>query len=242
MNTMNALVASELLKLRTTRTGAWLVLGLVAVVALAVLAPATLVGRKHDPHTIVEGAATVALTLLLLLGIVMGAGDEQHGGVVSSLLVAPHRARLVGAKVVAGGLVGVACALLTAMLSLGLELLLHPDGHGLSGAEALLTATGMVAAGPLFAVLGLGVGIVLRSQALAIGVSLLWLYAGEQLVSQVAYPASLWLPGGARAALLRHVSATHHIPPMWVGGLLLAAYGFGACGAAVFVLQRRDLT
>jgi hypothetical protein len=239
---MSALVAAELLKLRTTRTGAWFLLGVGALVALAVLAPATLVGRKHDPHTVVEGAATLALTLTLLLGIVMSAGDEQHGGVVSSLLVAPRRGRLVGAKAVAAGLVGAVCALLAAALSIGLVVLQALGGPGLTASEALLTAAGIVAAGPLFALLGLGVGSVLRSQALAIGASLLWLYAGEQLVSQVSYPAYLWLPSGAREALLRHVSATHHIPPMWVGGLLLAAYGLCACGAAALVLPRRDLT
>jgi ABC-2 type transport system permease protein len=239
---MNRLLLAELVKLRTTRTAALFLLGVVAVVLLAVTAPAALVGRKQDPHTVVEGAAALALTLTLLLGIVISAGDEQHGGLVTTLLVAPGRIRLVVAKALAAMCMGVLLGLVTAVLSLGLELVNPSGATRLSMAETLWTALGIVVASPLFAVLGVGVGLLLRSQALAIGAILVWLYAAEQLISQLSYPAYTWLLGGAREALLRHVSPSHHIPPMWVGGVLLAGYACAACALGAGWLTRRDLT
>jgi ABC-2 type transport system permease protein len=236
---MRRAVAAELLKLRTTHTGGLFLLAVVALVAISVSAPSVLVGGKHDPHTVVEGAASLALTLTLLLGITMSAGDEQQGGVVNSLLVAPRRARLVVAKVVAAMAVGVLFAAITALLSIGIELIFPASAARISAKESLLTAGGIMVAGPLLAI---GVGTILRSQALAVGASLVWLYVGELFVSQLSYPAYTWLPGGDREALLRHVSATHVIPPMWAGGLVLAVYGLGMCAIGAWLLSQRDLT
>jgi len=238
---MKRLIGAELLKLRTTRTGGLFLLGVVVVVALSVTAPSALVGRKADPHTVVEGAAALTLTLTLLLGIAMSAGDEQQGGLVNTLLVAPGRVRLVVAKGAAAATIGAVFALIAALLSLGLEFVFPSGATRLATQEAILVGVGIVLAGPLFAVLGVGVGTILRSQPLAVGVSPVWLYAAEQFISQLSYPAYTWLPGGAREALLRHVSVTHHIPSMWVGALLLAIYSLGACAIGAVALQRRDL-
>jgi ABC-2 type transport system permease protein len=238
---MRRLIGAEMLKLRTTRTGGLFLVGVVVVVALAVTAPSALVGQKHDPHTVVEGAAALALTLILLLGMTMSAGDEQQGGVVNTLLVAPGRVRLVAAKGAAAAIIGAALALSAAVLSLGLELVYPAGATRLATQEVILTGVGIVLAGPLFALLGVGVGTILRSQPLAVGVSLVWLYAAEQLIGQLSYPAYTWLPGGAREALLRHVSRSHSIPPMWMGALLLASYALGASVLGAALLRRREL-
>jgi hypothetical protein len=191
---------------------------------------------------VVEGAAAFALTLTMLLGIVISAGDEQHGGLVTTLLVAPERIRLVVAKVLAATCVGVLLGLVTAVLSLGLELIDPSGANRLSTAETLWTAVGIVVASPLFAVFGVGIGLLVRPQALAVGAILVWLYAAEQLISQVSYPAYTLLLGGAREALLRHVSPSHRMPPMWVGGVVLAIYACAACALGAGLLTRRDLT
>jgi ABC-2 type transport system permease protein len=239
---MKRLILAELLKLRTTRTAALFMLGVVAVVTLSVTAPSALVGKKQDPHTVVEGAAALALTLTLLLGIAVSAGDEQQGGLVNTLLVAPGRSRLVIAKALAAACAGVLLGLVAAALSLGLELVDPSGAVRLSTAEMLWTGVGIVVASPLFAMFGVGFGLIVRSQALAIGAILVWLLAAEQLISQLSYPTYTWLLGGASEALLRHVSSSHHIPPMWVGGLVLAAYACGACALGARLLTRRDLT
>jgi hypothetical protein len=148
----------------------------------------------------------------------------------------------VVAKVVAAMAVGALFATITAVLSIGIELVFPAHAAPISTLEAILTAVGIVVAGPLFAMLGIGAGTILRSQPLAVGASLVWLYVGELFVSQLSYPAYTWLPGGAREALVRHVSATHVIPPMWVGGLVLAVYGLGACAIGAGLLRKRDLT
>src|SRR5262249_30972034 len=157
-------------------------------------------------------------------------------------LQAPRRGRLVMAKALAAACAGVLLGLVAAVLSLGLELLDPSGATRLATAETLWTGAGIVVASPLFAVLGVGFRLIVRSQALAIGAILVWLLAAEQLISQWSYPAYVWLLGGAREALLRHASTSHHIPPMWVGALMLAAYACGVCALGAGLLTRRDLT
>ena len=68
------------------------------------------------------------------------------------------------------------------------------------------------------------------------------LFAAEQLISQLSYPAYTWLLGGTREAMLRHVSASHHSPPVWVGGLVLVGYACAVCVLGAGLLTRRDFT
>jgi hypothetical protein len=99
----------------------------------------------------------------------------------------------------------------------------------------------------LWAVLGLGVGTLIRNQVVAILVALLIAVIVEPLVSLGLHALHLdsvsrYLPSNASSAMTRAVSGQADLLSWWAGGLVMLGY------AAVFALVglqasvRRDVT
>jgi len=86
-----------------------------------------------------------------------------------------------------------------------------------SAVDRALTITGGAAAGAGYAVLGLALGVLIPNQIGAASTGLLYTLVAEPLISKQSYEVYLKLPGGAREALVRHTSASHHIPAQPVG-------------------------
>ena len=100
----------------------------------------------------------------------------------------------------------------------------------------------------LYGVLGVGLGLLLRNQAVAMTVALVWYFVVEQIAPLVlrAPHAQQWLPGGAADAFTRlgdpaGGSAAGLVAP-WLGGGLLAAYALGLAVLATAALVHRDQT
>jgi ABC-2 type transport system permease protein len=100
----------------------------------------------------------------------------------------------------------------------------------------------------LYGVLGVGLGLLLRNQAVAMTVALVWYFVVEQVAPMVlsAPHAQKWLPGGAADAFTRlgdpaGGSAAGLVAP-WLGGGLLTAYALGLVALATAALVRRDQT
>ena len=91
-------------------------LAMAAFVVLTSLAPAVLFGQHRDPHTVLEGTATVAAVTAMLLGALQTAGDLQNGMTRALLLAESRRLRVLGAQLLVslglGAGVGAAAALL----------------------------------------------------------------------------------------------------------------------------------
>src|SRR5262249_48310668 len=108
----------------TTKIAVPGVLAMAAFVVLTSLAPAVLFGQHRDPHTVLEGTATVAAVTAMLLGTLQTAGDLQNGMTRALLLVEPGRLRVLGAQLLVslglGAGVGVAAALLADSTQAGL--------------------------------------------------------------------------------------------------------------------------
>lgn len=87
-----------------------------AFVILTSLAPAVLFGQHRDPHTVLEGAATIAAVTAMLLGALQTAGDLHNGMTRALLLAEPRRLRVLGAQLLVslglGAAVGAAVAVL----------------------------------------------------------------------------------------------------------------------------------
>src|SRR5215210_4654327 len=108
---MTALLRSEWLKLRTTRTPLWLTL---AMLVLAGVGAATFAGGtpesdlpEQDWAENLADAAGVATWFALLLGILLMTGEYRHGTITPTFLASPDRDRVLTAKVVVAGLSGV---------------------------------------------------------------------------------------------------------------------------------------
>lgn len=127
---MNQLIRAELLKLRTTRTAFWTVVGLPTAVALGVSSSIASAGGSGGgfPLETVEGvrnvlgASSSGALIALILGILAMNGECRHQTVTQTFLVTPLRHRVVAAKFVAFAIVGLLLAVAASALTLVIAL------------------------------------------------------------------------------------------------------------------------
>ena len=249
---MTRLVHSELLKLRTTRTARVLLTlaaaGTAALVAIVLL----LAGRPGQPalgpdalRLLVLVPAQPLTLAALVLGVLGMAGELRHGTATSTFLVTPKRGRVVAAKLAAAAVTGLAMAAASsaAVLAVGLPWL-RAKAIEVAIADAGVAArvAGLAVAVALYAVLGTGLGALLRNQVAAVVVGLLWWSQGvERVLTGILHQPGLerWLPMGAASALTAPGDGTL---PMWAGALVFAAYGLGLALLGGRLVARRDLT
>lgn len=249
---MTRLVHSELLKLRTTRTARVLLTlaaaGTAALVAIVLL----LAGQPGQPalgpdalRQLVLVPAQPLTLAALVLGVLGMAGELRHGTATSTFLVTPRRGRVVAAKLAAAAVTGLAMSLASsaAVLAVGLPWL-RAKGIEVAFADPGVAArvAGLAVAVALYAVLGTGLGALLRNQVAAVVVGLLWWSQGvERVLTGILHQPGLerWLPMGAASALTAPGDGTL---PMWAGALVFAAYGLGLALLGGRLVARRDLT
>jgi ABC-2 type transport system permease protein len=213
---------------------------MVAYVLVTGLAPAVLFGQHQDVHTILEGSATIAVVSAMLIGALQTSGDIQNGMTRAVLLVQPRRIRLVAAQLLIGLLIGLAVGITAATLSDATQSIL--GRLNLSTSALVSVGLGTVLAATLAGALGAALGIAVRNAAVAGIAVVAWSYALEPFISSLSYSVYIYLPGGAREALVQHVSSHHYIPPPATGGLILLAETALVAVVAALTFVRRDIS
>ena len=124
---MNTLIRAELVKLRSLRSFWWTVATTLAFVPVSIAI--SIHGGAGSPGIeTTEGfrnviaAASSGGVLMLIIGILMMAGEFRHNTITSTLLITPDRKRVVGAKLAASGIVGVAVGIVASLLTLAVAL------------------------------------------------------------------------------------------------------------------------
>lgn len=249
---MSRAFASELLKLRTTRTFYALVASAVlATLAVAILGAA--LGRwtpaDTPPGEDLVGAAFFGLAFALVLGLLAVTTELRHGTIAPTLLAVPSRARLVAAKVAAHLVAGLVLGLVAVLLDLvvvGLVLGMRDIETGTSLGEAARWSAGTAAAAALVAGVGVGVGAVIRNQVGALVGGFAWLFVVEPLLTGIPVvgdPIARFGLGGLIDALggfsqTTDVDLLGQVP----AALVLAGYVALAAGLGALLLRRRDVT
>jgi ABC-type transport system involved in multi-copper enzyme maturation permease subunit len=239
---VTALVGSELLKARTTRTALGLALGLLALVALFVTVT-TIVEDSSNAHPTRDALGTLGFVPLfaLLFGILAVASEWRHGTVSQTFLVTPRRERVVAAKLVSSAIVGVALAVVAAVLALVIVAIgLPANGFDFDGGEAWRIAAEVVVAGALWGALGAALATVLPNQVGAIIGALAWLFVVESIISGIWPHVGQWLPGGAVNGLIHTGDGVH----LSVGAAIVVTLGYVLlfAVAGIVLLRRRDIT
>jgi ABC-2 type transport system permease protein len=241
---MKSLVKAEITKLITTRAAIGLLAGAVAINVLAVIAPgenavAEFSRPLHEQQWVFI-AATLMRVFLLVLGIRAVTDEFRHGTITPSVLVAPRRARLVGAKVIALAAAGVVMTVAAGVALIGTAL----STSALNGVTLNLdagdwaTLAGMLLSGALWPVIGVGLGLVVRGQVAAVVGGIVWLMAIEEIVRGRLGDLASYLPGQAGLGLA--ISPTEGV--LLSTGLILAVYALAAAAAGALVMARRDVT
>ena len=251
---MSRLIRAELLKLTTTRSFwvyALLALALVPVtIALTILAPHAGPSHTGIPLDSSEGvrrviAAASCTTMLVVIGILVMAGEFRHNTATATFLITPDRKRVALAKLAATALVGIAIAAAASIMTLAVALpWLSAKGVdvGAYTRDIAIVILGALTATALCAVIGVGLGAILRNQTHAITLALVWMLTVETLLMSTAPEIYRWLPGGASNAMTPTVTLKGGLLPMWAGALLLAAYALAFATAGTRRIAHRDIT
>lgn len=249
---LSAIVGSELLKLRTTRTTIALVGSALALVTLIVaLAAAT--GDWDAPQELTPaedliGVAGVAQLFALVLGILAVSTEVRHGTITPSLLVVPDRVRLVVGKLVVHLLAGLALGVAAVAIALAVSALvfaLRDVDAGITAALVLEQGVGNVVAIALWCALGVGVGALIRNQVGAIVGALAYVFVVESLLTIVPglqRPIERYGLGGVTEGLAPSGFADADTLAQLPAGLLLAAYVAVLVVLGTVALRRRDVT
>ncbi len=242
-------VRAELLKLRTARTFwgfAATILGLVIVITVLALAldKGSLDDSEDNVRSLLSTAGGGAL-LVLVLGVVFGAGEFRHGTIAWTLLVTPDRFRVIAAKTlasaIAGLVVGVAIAAVTAVIALPW---LSAKGVAMpSTGELIELFLGGILYTTLAGALGTAVGMLLRNQVAAIVLVLVVLFVIDPTLSVFIDGYEKYSLSGLNVAMSGGPAEDvgGDVLPLWSAALVWGAYTGALAAAAAVLMSRRDI-
>lgn len=237
---------AELRKMRSTRTNLGLLAGMVVLILLSVLLngliskPAELSGVK-DQYMLLS-AGTAGALFAALIGVMAITSEFRHGTIRPTFVVTPGRTRVLGAKVLASLLMGIVFGLVAIGLSFGLGYgILSGRGIALAlgGGDILWLVLGTPAITAAWAVLGVGVGALVRNQVVAVIGLIVCAMVIDNLLRGLAPRIGGYTPVGASAAIVSDPS--DYVLSLAPGAALLLAYVACAIVAGAVLLRRRDV-
>jgi ABC-2 type transport system permease protein len=248
---VTAQVRAELLKQRSTSADLGLFAAMLGLVLVALLLHGLGLAEENvdsssDQLTVVFGwGEKLGVVFAGLLGAISITGEIRHGTIRPTFLVTPQRARVLAAKIVATMFFGAGFGLVaTGVAAVAGSAALRARGieSQLDWGEYAQFIAGGVAAGALWAAIGVGVGAVVRNQVpTLIGVCAWLLLVEGLLVGDVAGVGKVgrFAPGAAAAAISGQDPDT--LLPAAVGLVLLFVYAAAAALAGLLATARRDV-
>jgi ABC-type transport system involved in multi-copper enzyme maturation permease subunit len=243
------LVRAEVRK--TLSTSAWWALLIPAALLSAFYAAAN-AKEEYLAMSQVQ-ALDLASLFALLFGVVCACGEYRHNTITTSYLNAARRAKLGVAKMLVAALVGAGYGLVAVAAGFG-GLWLSETPFGGELPWVLAVSAGGVVAFALWAVIGVGVGMLLRSQAFGVLAALLYSTIVEPIViylgslTEVADRITDFLPGVATRYALKGLSGGEQFGggfgvalPWWLMLLVVAGYAAVAMLVGIAAARRRDL-
>jgi quinol-cytochrome oxidoreductase complex cytochrome b subunit len=250
---VNRLVRAEFLKLRTTQVWFWMLLAAVGVSALITIGPLA----AHDG---VKSAADVpaifansngALITVFVLGILGVTTEFRYQTITPTVLATPSRWSLVSAKLLTYAIVGVAYSAVCLAVQLAIALPWLSSKHitvTLADPDVRRAIFGLPLVFALFAIVGIGVGALLRNQIVAVSVSLIFLLVIENLIAVIpgVRRAYAYTPSGAVTSILfpAHTEGTGNLNLLGpIGGVVvLVLWAFVPAIVGARFSMNRDIT
>jgi ABC-2 type transport system permease protein len=254
---MSALVRAELRKLFTTRLWLWMLL---TAIALTALFASLGIAFADDPDNTsppldtpegqrnILGSASTAALIIGILGVIAMTSEYRHQTVTPTFLATPRRGRVVAAKMITYALVGVlySAACTAVALAVALPWLAAKDIDVSLGSNGIpQTLLGVGAEVAIYAVLGVGLGALLKNQiAAVVGLLVYSLIVGPILSAIGAIrDYTKYLPDQAGTALIQATpSEDAELLTQWLGGLVLVGWAVLFATIGYFLAVRRDVT
>lgn len=263
-------IRSELIKVRTTSLW-WLIgIGVLAFTAIAIaynmlathmaLHPGT--DGPHRPGGVLNAVTGLytsgqyAGTLLaMVFGILIFTNEFFHQTATATFLATPKRTVVIGAKLLVAIIIGVVIALVTTVLAVSSGAIFLTTEHAdlyLGNADVLKSVGLNWLAFAVWAVFGLGIGALLRSQILSVILGLVAMLIGQSVVQVVLallgqyfhvdwlFKVAYYLPSSASQIMTSPQGANGF--EWWAGALVLLAYGAVAAVIGTLITVRRDVS
>ncbi|PSM41038.1 ABC transporter permease [Streptomyces dioscori] len=251
---------AEWTKLRTDATNGWLMLGMVVLTlaagaAVAMTSRCDATGCGGDPARLSLTGVLVGQVVVAIVAVLM-VGDEYSTGMIQATLAAvPRRLTVLFSKSAVLTAVTLVAGTVSVLGSLLIGGLVQPgrgftEDHGfaplsLTDGATLRAAVGSVLYLVLIGLLGLGIALVVRNSATAVGIVLALLFVLPILTQVVADPdcqRHLRQISPMTAGLA--VQTTVHVDELpigpWQGLGVLALWAAGALAAGGRLLGARD--
>lgn len=263
---MTAAIRSEFRKFFTTRLWWGLLIpavlagGLFAWVAASFIAGAPAQPGQpptpglDNPQTVsfvYTFGLSISRLLLLAIGVLMVGSEYRHKTITGTFLATPRRATVMGAKVVTLLVIGAFYGVVQTVASFGVgAAIIGSKGYPVLPDGTVRTLLLSLLVLGLWALIGLGVGILIPNQvaALLIAIGVAWIV--EPLLG-LLFSAQSWgesiapyLPSRATNAVLNTLPAGSGVTYLswWVGALVLFAYAFVMAGLGTWRTLRADIS
>jgi ABC-2 type transport system permease protein len=244
---MNVTLRAEVLKLRTTRTTAGIALGMVGVAMLTIALHAfglpidRVSDRADQVGVFIDVGVGLGLLFAALLGAMSMTGEVRHGTIRPTLIVTPRRGRVVAAKsatsVVTGFMLGVVAASVVAIEG-SVALSIRDVPVQLTAADYWQLVLGAGLAAALWAVIGLGVGAMVRNQVPAVVGLMVWVLFVENILFASFPGVGKFAPGTLGQTIAGQTADSLDSPA--VALLILALHATAAIALGWLATTRRD--
>lgn len=277
------LVRAEILKIRTTKSWWLFLAGFIVFTAVAVvnngfghhyqlypqhdLADRSQALAQAAAARMPAGVAAIAASMMtsgqflsvlfaMLLGVHIVTSEFAQQTATATFLTVPRRSRVIVAKLAAAGCFGALFWLIATIIDgVTTPVFLHSQhvSTSLTGWVVVRSVLLSLLAFVGWAIIGLGLGALLRSEIISV-VAGIGVYAGGfaavELVFHAIYDvyhqgwilaAPVIAPAVASDVMITPGRAFPHAPPQWVGVIIMAGYAVALTAAGIAVTRRRDV-
>lgn len=261
---MNHLIKSEIRKLVYTRSFWFLILGAAALSALSSAASPYAMSRIATSKVMFGNAnlidslyskAVGGYLFVVILGVLVMAGEFRHGTAVATFLTAPKRASVLIAKIITASLAGVltmVVSIAVGVLAAKIALSFYPEAVAPHWEVFLNLAAVAVVSGVVLSLFGVAIGTLIRNQMVAVVSVIIWMNIIERLITVFLPDWGKWLPTGALTGMMAldlhftsnriglNLNTTDYLDP-WSATAVLVGYGVAFAAIAIATSLRRDI-
>lgn len=246
---MITLVRVELMKLRTT-PALYVTAGLIAVLSVVGAVTNVLVaghqgapalGSPENVGKVLSIGSATSLAMLIL-GILISAGEDRHRTILGTYLAEPRRGRVLLAKLMTAGILGA----VGGALFFGATLAVAVPVYAAKGVHHLPVNVGGLFLGTIlitccYGLLGVALGALTRNTVAAIIGAIVWVAVIELAILQPLAPAlAKWLPTGAGVSLTSIDPGKASLLPPAAAALVLVGWAALISLAATRLTMRRE--
>jgi ABC-2 type transport system permease protein len=245
------LVHAEFLKLRTTQVWFWLLLAALALAAISTIGPIASGAIKNsgDLPDLSTGAGTSYLPVFVL-GVLGVTTEYRYQTITPALLATPTRWALVTAKMITYLLVGAAYAVLCLLVQLAISvpwLSAKDIDVTLASNDVPRALVSVFTVVVLFAIVGIGVGALVKNQIVAVSVGIIVIQVVNPLLGAIPKVRAVfpYTPFGGLSALLnsgKRAADGFALLPHWGGAVVLALWAFIPAAIGAAYTMNRDIT